>query len=74
VTSSNLSKGLLRYNGCVHGTNTPNCTTYPSKVKTYVDEAGNAICGDKSFFDCIAKPFIAGLLGKREDTPAANTQ
>lgn len=73
VTSSDATKGLLRYNGCVHGTNTPNCKTYPSKVTKYVEQAGNAICGDKSFVDCIAKPFVAGLLGKR-DTPAANTQ
>lgn len=74
VTSTNAMKGLLRYNGCVHGTNTPNCKTYPSKVTKYVEEAGTAICGNKSFVDCIAKPFIAGLLGKRDDTPAATTQ
>jgi soluble lytic murein transglycosylase-like protein len=71
VTSNDAAKGLLRYNGCVHGTNTPNCKTYPNKVKMYVEKAGNAICGDKSFVDCIAKPFIAGLLGKREDTAVA---
>jgi len=74
VTMQNASKGLLRYNGCVRGTNTPNCKTYPNKVKTYVESAANSICGDKSFVDCIAKPFIAGLMGKREDTPAASTQ
>jgi soluble lytic murein transglycosylase-like protein len=71
VTASDASKGLLHYNGCVHGTNTPNCKTYPNKVKTYVEQAGSSICGDKSFADCIAKPFIAGLLGKREDASAA---
>lgn len=74
VSSGNLSKGLLRYNGCVKGSNTPNCHTYPSKVKTYVEKAGASICGDKSFYDCIAKPFLTGLFGKREDTPAAQTQ
>jgi soluble lytic murein transglycosylase-like protein len=26
-------RALLAYNGCVRGTNTPNCHTYPSKVK-----------------------------------------
>jgi soluble lytic murein transglycosylase-like protein len=71
VTAANASKGLLRYNGCVHGTNTPNCRTYPSKVKTYVEKAGTSICGDKSFVDCIAKPFIAGLLGKQDEPPTA---
>jgi hypothetical protein len=68
VTAQNLSKGLLRYNGCVRGTNTPNCKTYPTKVKTYVEKQGMSICADQSFYDCIAKPFIAGLLGKASDT------
>jgi transglycosylase-like protein with SLT domain len=68
VTAQNLSKGLLRYNGCVRGTNTPNCKTYPSKVKTYVEKQGMSICADKSFYDCIAKPFIAGLFGKDVET------
>lgn len=67
VTQLNASKGLLRYNGCVRGTNTPNCRTYPAKVGKYVEKMGNAICGDKSFADCIAKPFMAGLLGKSAD-------
>jgi hypothetical protein len=64
VAAGDLSKGLLRYNGCVRGTNTPNCATYPSKVKTYVEKQGGSICGDKGFYDCIARPFIAGLFGK----------
>jgi hypothetical protein len=64
VAAGELSKGLLRYNGCVKGSNTPNCGTYPSKVKTYVEKQGGSICGDKSFYDCIARPFIAGLFGK----------
>jgi hypothetical protein len=68
VTAQDLSKGLLRYNGCVRGTNTPNCKTYPSKVKTYVERQGMSICADKSFYDCIAKPFIAGLFGKDVET------
>jgi soluble lytic murein transglycosylase-like protein len=27
-----VEAALLRYNGCVHGTNTPNCREYPSAV------------------------------------------
>lgn len=65
---NDVSKGLLRYNGCVRGTNTPNCKTYPTKVKTYVEREAASICGDKSFYDCIAKPFIAGLFGKSAET------
>lgn len=72
VTARDVSSGLLRYNGCVRGTNTPNCRTYPSKVKKYVERQGNSICGDKTFYQCIAEPFIAGLFGRRgaADAPA----
>jgi len=67
VSQTELTKGLLRYNGCVRGTHTPHCTTYPAKVKTYVEKQGESLCGDKSFYDCIAKPFVNGLLGKPEE-------
>jgi hypothetical protein len=70
VKPKDVSTGLLKYNGCVKGTNTPNCKTYPSKVKTYVEKEAMSICGDKSFYDCIAKPFIAGLFGKSQDSTA----
>ena len=59
-----LMKGLLRYNGCVRGTNTPRCHTYPTKVQKYVERDAQALCGGQDFYSCIAKPFMAGLLGK----------
>jgi hypothetical protein len=59
-----LMKGLLHYNGCVHGTNTPRCHTYPNKVQQYVERDAEALCGNQSFYQCIAKPFMSGLLGK----------
>lgn len=58
-----LMKGLLKYNGCVRGTNTPRCHTYPSKVQKYVERDAQALCGDQTFYQCIAQPFMAGLLG-----------
>jgi len=64
VTRGNVGSGLLKYNGCVRGTNTPNCRSYPAKVRNYVEAQANSICGDKSFYACIARPFIAGLLGR----------
>jgi soluble lytic murein transglycosylase-like protein len=67
VTQGDIGKGLLHYNGCVLGKNTPNCKTYPSKVKNYVESLGGSICGDKTFYDCIAKPFMSGLFGKKPD-------
>ena len=59
-----LMKGLLRYNGCVRGTNTPRCHTYPTKVAKYVERDAQALCGGQDFYACIAKPFMAGLLGR----------
>lgn len=60
---SSLMKGLLRYNGCVRGTNTPRCHTYPTKVAKYVERDAKALCGEKNFYDCIAQPFMKGLFG-----------
>lgn len=68
-TSSNVGRGLLHYNGCVLGKNTPGCKNYPKKVQNYVEASGNALCGDKTFYDCIARPFMAGLFGQRESMP-----
>jgi transglycosylase-like protein with SLT domain len=65
ATPSEVQKGLLKYNGCVKGTNTPNCRTYPTKVKNYVERQAEALCGDKTFYQCIGKPFMDGLLGRR---------
>lgn len=60
-----VNTGLLHYNGCVRGTNTPRCRTYPSKVAGYVQKQGSTICGGKGFYECIAQPFIAGFTGAR---------
>jgi hypothetical protein len=59
-----VMKGLLHYNGCVRGTNTPRCHTYPNKVQQYVERDAESLCGNQSFYQCIAKPFMAGLLGR----------
>jgi hypothetical protein len=63
VTERDYRTALLRYNGCVTGSNTPNCKTYPDKVRRYVEASAKSICDGRGFYDCIAKPFIAGLLG-----------
>jgi hypothetical protein len=36
-----MERALLRYNGCVKGTNTPNCHTYSGKVMRYADQAAS---------------------------------
>jgi hypothetical protein len=61
---------LLRYNGCVRGTNTKHCHTYPGKVKDFVENQATSICAGRSFYDCIAKPFVEGLFGATADGPA----
>ncbi len=37
--SPSMERALLRYNGCVRGTNTPNCHTYSGKVLRYAEQA-----------------------------------
>ena len=32
ATNGDLDRALLRYNGCVKGTNTPDCGRYPTRV------------------------------------------
>jgi soluble lytic murein transglycosylase-like protein len=39
--SPNIEKALLRYNGCVRGTNTPHCHTYSGKVLRYAERAAS---------------------------------
>jgi hypothetical protein len=70
VRTRDYRAALLRYNGCVKGTNTPNCKTYPDKVKRYVEASAKSICDGRGFYDCIAKPFIEGLLGEDDKATA----
>jgi hypothetical protein len=71
VKPATWSQALLRYNGCVKGTNTPRCATYPGKVKRFVENQATSICDGRGFYECIAKPFIEGLFGGAEVSPAA---
>ncbi len=47
---------LLRYNGCVHGKNTPDCHTYPDVVKRQVEAAAHSTCAGASFDRCVVEP------------------
>ncbi len=38
-----VASALQHYNGCVRGTNTPNCSTYSGKVLKYADLAASAM-------------------------------
>ncbi len=71
-TERDWQTALLRYNGCVRGTNTPRCHTYPDKVQKFVEGSAKSICEGRGFYDCIAKPFIAGLFGATNGTQQAS--
>lgn len=44
-TAGDLERALLRYNGCVTGSNTPNCHLYPSRVLAHVSRANTLAWG-----------------------------
>ena len=58
-------KALLQYNGCVHGTHTRDCRTYPDVVKRAVQESARSTCAGADFDACVVKPL---WLARRDDT------
>ncbi len=63
---------LLRYNGCVTGSNTPTCHRYPDIVRQHVVESAKSTCGGQSFNQCVAQPMWASR--KDGDDAAAQTK
>lgn len=61
-----IRTALLGYNGCVKGSNTPDCQAYPEKVRRHVDRNAQTICSGRDFQDCVALPLWASL---RDTTP-----
>jgi hypothetical protein len=47
---------LLRYNGCVRGTNTRDCFTYPDVVRRKVLSKAKTTCAGKDFDRCVVAP------------------
>jgi len=56
-----LRRGLLRYNGCVRGTNTKNCFRYPDVVRTRIDTHAISQCGWRGYERCVAEPLKYAL-------------
>jgi hypothetical protein len=54
-------RALLGYNGCVSGTNTPDCRAYPEKVRRRVNQSARTICSGRDFHECVALPLWASL-------------
>ncbi len=62
-------KALLGYNGCVHGTNTHDCFSYPEAVRRQVEMAARSSCPEANFDRCVVQPmWLARGGGARVDT------
>ncbi len=59
-----VRKGLLRYNGCVRGTNTKNCHRYPDIVRRNIDRMAVAQCGTAGYQRCVAEPMRLSMRGE----------
>jgi len=62
-------KALLRYNGCVHGTNTKGCSSYPDAVRRQVQASAKSSCRGADFDHCVVEPM---WLAKRDAAMAAD--
>jgi soluble lytic murein transglycosylase-like protein len=51
-----VRRGLLRYNGCVRGTNTKDCFKYPDKVRDRIERYAQAQCGQFGYSGCVTSP------------------
>lgn len=63
--ASALRAGLLRYNGCVRGTNTRNCHRYPDVVQSRVERLALSQCGGRSYDVCVTEPLRQMMVENR---------
>ena len=61
-----IRTALLGYNGCVRGTNTPDCRAYPEKVRHHVERDARTSCAGRRFRECVALPLWAALRDTTE--------
>jgi soluble lytic murein transglycosylase-like protein len=62
-------RALLRYNGCVRGTNTPDCKSYPDIVRREVQRSARSTCRGADFNRCVVEPmWLARRDAERADT------
>jgi soluble lytic murein transglycosylase-like protein len=59
-TTAHWRTALLRYNGCVRGTNTRDCFTYPDVVRREVQRSAQTICAGRDFERCVITPLRLG--------------
>ena len=64
-------RALLGYNGCVRGTNTKNCRSYPDVVRREVQRSAKSTCRGEDFNACVVAPmWLARRDAERPDTLA----
>ena len=56
TSDSSWRMALLHYNGCVRGTNTPNCRSYPVAVQRNVIDNAKTTCNGRDFDACVVRP------------------
>ena len=62
-------RALLRYNGCVRSSNTPNCRDYPDVVRREVQRSARSTCRGADFNRCVVEPmWLARREAERVDT------
>ncbi|HEY0777444.1 MAG TPA: transglycosylase SLT domain-containing protein [Gemmatirosa sp.] len=61
TADSAVFRGLLRYNGCVRGTNTRGCRSYPDKVRQMVEQYAAMQCGAVGYEGCVTQPLRVSM-------------
>ncbi len=64
-------KALLRYNGCVRGSNTRDCGRYPDVVRREVERSARSSCRGADFDHCVAEPM---WIARRNDDQTSATK
>lgn len=62
-------RALLRYNGCVRGTNTPGCHRYPDRVRRIIEKEARSLCPTGSFERCVTIPLYYGFSSEELRPP-----
>jgi soluble lytic murein transglycosylase-like protein len=66
ITTATWRTALLRYNGCVRGTNTRDCHRYPDVVRREVLRSARTSCGGRDFNGCVVTPLRLGVRTRAE--------
>jgi hypothetical protein len=67
-------RALLHYNGCVRGTNTPDCAKYPDVVRQQVQQSARSTCRGADFDHCVVNPMWLARRDEDRAAPASNQE